>query len=153
MALSVYQTDELMSEYFSNIEIEEIIQYNKDIVKDEDDIFDVDERVLYSIFDKVNNIYEKEMDRKTRIIKKATKILSGITFSQPFGEGNKRTATLVTLMFLNRNGYDIPLICSAEKTRFYKMLINTMFKSRNDPTIYSEIEDYIKQEIVVMKNY
>jgi death-on-curing family protein len=140
-----------LSEYFSNIEIEEIIQYNKKIVEDENDIFDVDRRVLSSIFDKVNNLYEKEIDRKTRIIKKATRILAGIAFSQPFGDGNKRTATLVTLMFLNRNGYDIPLIYSAEKIRFYKLLIKTMLKFREDSTIYSEIEDYIKQEIVIMK--
>jgi hypothetical protein len=61
------------------------------------------------------------------------------------------TATLVTLMFLNRNGYDVPLIYSAQKIRFYDLLIKTMLKFIGDTTTYLEVEDYIKQEIIVIK--
>lgn len=136
-----------MSEYFSDDEIEEIIRYNKKI-DEENNLFELDSEILYKIFDKVNKLYEKEIDKKTRIIKKATRILAGITFSQPFHEGNKRTAILVTLMFLKRNGFDIPLTTRDKKTKLYNLLIKTMNKFHGDPTIYSEVEDYIKQEIV-----
>ncbi len=136
-----------MSEYFSAAEIDEIIQYNKKIVEEENDSFEVDIDVLHSIFDKVNNSYEKEVDKKIRIIKKATRILAGIAFNQPFNEGNKRTATIVTFVFLNRNGFDIPLT-SHEKIKLYNLLIKTMLKSRVDSTIYSEVEEYLKQETI-----
>lgn len=140
-----------MSEYFSDAEIDEIIQYNKKIVGEEDDSFEVDLNILSSIFDKVNNWYEKEVDKKTRIIKKTTRILAGITFNQPFYEGNKRTATIIALMFLNRNGFDIPLTHTNQKRKLYDLLMLTMLKSRTDPTVYTEVEKYLLLEIVIME--
>ncbi|VFJ14047.1 type II toxin-antitoxin system death-on-curing family toxin [Candidatus Nitrosocosmicus franklandus] len=138
-----------MSEYFSSDEIDEIIQFNKKIVEEDGSSFEVDLNILCSIFDKVNTRYEKELDKKTRIIKKATRILAGITFNQPFYEGNKRTAIIVTLMFLNRNGFDIPLVQTEQKRKLYDLLMATMLKSRTDTTVYSEVEEYLKQELVI----
>ena len=140
-----------MSEYFSETEIDEIIQYNKKIVEEDGDSFEVDLNILSSIFDKVNTWYEKEVDKRTRIIKKTTRILAGITFNQPFYEANKRTATIVTLMFLNRNGFDIPLIHTNQKRKYYNLLMATMLKSRTDPAIYSEVEEYLQQEVMIIE--
>lgn len=137
-----------MSEYFNDDEIDQIIQYNKNIVESRGDIFEVEKELLFRVFWKVNNIYEQEIDRKTRIIKKTAKILAGITFNQPFHDGNKETAILVAIMFLNRTGFDISLTNKKEKRTLYNLLIKTVEKFPDDPTIYQEIEEYLQQEII-----
>ena len=41
------------------------------------------------------------------IVQKATRLLRGITQTQPFYEGNKETALAATSVFLTLNGYDL----------------------------------------------
>ncbi|MGI8834832.1 MAG: Fic family protein, partial [Nitrososphaeraceae archaeon] len=51
--------------------------------------------------------YNVIKDKRQRIIKKATRILAGITYYQPFGDGNKETAHYMTIRFLKRNGFKL----------------------------------------------
>ena len=69
------------------------------------------------VFDNVNS-FNDIADRRERIIRKSAHILGGLAWTQPFSNGNKRTALSVTIYFLRKNGYDIP-IKNKKKKRNY----------------------------------
>jgi len=98
---------------------------------------------LNFIFDKVNSFNDIQ-DRRTRIIKKATQILAGISYNQPFIEGNRRTSHYLVKNFLGRNLYQLRFYNSKEEDQFADMLKRTAEeKFEDDATIYSEIEEYL----------
>ncbi len=74
------------------------------------------------MFDHVNN-FEDITNRKTRVIRKAAWILGGISFFQPFNDGNKETALSLMILFLRRNSYDLPMPNNPDKKAIYDILV------------------------------
>ena len=136
-----------MSEEFSNEEIEEIIQENKDLVEGRNEPFGVNKdrlMVIFSQLDKFNQISGK----RDRIVKKASHILAMVTWQQPFSEGNKEIALSVAILFLRRNGFDLPINGRDDERESFDLLIKTVYKFEDDPTIINEIEEYVYKKIV-----
>ncbi|MHB8547324.1 MAG: Fic family protein [Nitrosotalea sp.] len=63
---------------------------------------------MEGVFSKANSFNDIK-DQRTRIIKKATAVLGGISWQQPFNNGNKTIAIIVTKYFLQKNGFDLRL--------------------------------------------
>jgi prophage maintenance system killer protein len=136
-----------MSDYFSSAEIEEIISYNYDLLRKRNEKFEEVERdVLERIFSTVNSYGNTATDKRTTIIKKTSVIIGGITWAQPFFDGNKETAIAVGVLFLYRNGYD--LLVEKCKEPLYDLLQKTMNKPHKDKTLYSEIEVFLDKNVI-----
>jgi prophage maintenance system killer protein len=137
----------LSSETFPHEDIEKVVNFNRRMVKKRGELFEIDKAKLFSIFDGMI-FYDHVQDRRERIIKKAARILAGVSYNQPFGEGNKRTALATTLLFLRRNGFNLPVYSRDEKNSMYSLLIKTIEKFPNDPSIDSEIERYLFERTI-----
>lgn len=135
-----------IKESYSESEIEQIIDFNRRTVEKRGEGFEVDRDLLYRIFKRLDNA--STTDRRTRIIKKASIILAGITFNQPFFEGNKETALAVTIDFLRQNGYDLAMKTPLQQLEIFNLLVKTVYKFPQDETIYSEIEEFLSKRIV-----
>ncbi|CAN5459489.1 hypothetical protein BH18THE2_BH18THE2_37970 [soil metagenome] len=133
------------SETLSSENIEYLISFNKRRVKKRGELFEVDKDYIDKLPNKIDS-YNVIKDKRQRIIKKATRILAGITYYQPFGDGNKETAHYMTIRFLKRNGFKL-LNTSETRKEIYDLLIRTILKPTNDPTIFSEVEEYITKKI------
>lgn len=73
------------AEQFIDSEIQEIVKFNIKIVKERNERQGVNLDRLNEIFSFANSINpDIEPDRKKRILKKAARIISGITWLQPF---------------------------------------------------------------------
>lgn len=138
-----------MKEQFTENEIEEIIQDNEELVNERGDSFGVNRDELQKIFENVNN-FNEVLGFKERIIRKASWILGGITFYQPFNDGNKETALSLTKYFLRKNNLDLPLPTREKEEEIYDLLNKTVFKFEDDPTIISEIEDFLTSKVVAI---
>jgi prophage maintenance system killer protein len=135
-----------MSEIFSDMQIEAIIRDNKRLVEQRDQPFCVVKDRLEDRFSNVNS-YNNIQNKRERIIRKATHILGGITYQQPFCEGNRETALTHTILFLRDNGFDLPLDKQEDKQEVYDLLYRTIFKDELDPTIITEIEQYLTKRV------
>lgn len=62
---------------------------------------------------KIFNDVDCSPDR-SGVIKKASYLMGAISWAQPFGAGNKRTALLVSATYLHHNGIEIKLINDKE---------------------------------------
>lgn len=127
-------------------DLDDMIKVNKQLVVSRNEPFDVNHDRLQMVYDKFHE-NDSIADAKDRIIKKATALLAGISYHQPFSEGNKEVALLKTTAFLNDNGFDIPIENAIVRSELIELLIKTIYKFENDPTIFSEVEDYIKSRI------
>lgn len=135
-----------MSETFSDIQIEAIIRDNKRLVEQRDEPFCVVKDRLENVFSKVNS-YNDMQNKRERIIRKASYILGGITYQQPFCEGNRETALTHTILFLRNNGFDLPLDTKEDKHEIYDLLGRTVFKDELDQTIITEVEQYLTRKV------
>jgi len=138
-----------MSENFSAARINDIIDANRFIVTNRRESFGVNLEGLETVFNIVNTITENNIqDHKRRIIVKASHLLGGITYQQPFNNGNKTTATTVTIDFLRRNGYDLPIVNENDEEEHISLLERTLYKFEGDQTIISEVEEYLWRKVV-----
>ncbi len=106
-----------MIEIFNSDLLKNVIRVNYHIVKHRGEKFGCVIERLLDVFDNVNS-FNDIADRRERIIRKSAHILGGLAWTQPFSNGNKRTALSVTIYFLRKNGYDIP-IKNKKKKRNY----------------------------------
>lgn len=136
-----------MSDTFSSQDIEEIIRDNQDMSSENQEYFDVDKRILESIFDRINSC-DNVQDIKRRIVKRAAYILSLITNLQPFHEHNRRTAYSTAMDFLRRNNLNLPLNTLAEEKEVFDLLDKTKKKMKDDSTLCVEIEHYLAVRVV-----
>lgn len=97
------------------IDKQEIIDTNKRIISDwnqrhpsEPEVFDVSLDRLDEVLEIVKNADNKENERKN-IILKASYLMGGLAWSQPFSGSNKRTAVLITSTFLHNNGLSLTI--------------------------------------------
>jgi prophage maintenance system killer protein len=132
----------LSSETLDSKDIEEIISFNKQKVEEREEGFEVDKKLLSKIFVKMNS-YNHIQDRRERIVRKASCILAGITFHQPFFEGNKETALGVTVLYLNRNGFDLALEDKQIMDEIYDILTKTL----REFSIFGEVELYLLKRV------
>ncbi|MGI0065717.1 MAG: Fic family protein [Nitrosopumilaceae archaeon] len=135
-----------MSENFSKEIINSIILGNKHIVNHRNESFGVNDERIEWVFSKANSFNDIK-DQRTRIIKKATAILGGISWQQPFNNGNKTIAIILTKYFLQKNGFDLRLSTDQEEDELIDLLIRTVYKFEDDPTIFSEIEEYLNRKV------
>ncbi len=135
-----------MSENFSNELISNIILGNKHIVNHRNESFGVNDERIEWVFSKANSFNDIK-DQRTRIIKKATAVLGGISWQQPFNNGNKTIAIIVTKYFLQKNGFNLRLSTDQEEDELIDLLVRTMYKFEDDPTIFSEIEEYLNRKV------
>ncbi|HEX5920348.1 MAG TPA: Fic family protein [Nitrososphaeraceae archaeon] len=137
------------AEQFIDSEIQEIVKFNIKIVKERNERQGVNLDRLNEIFSFANSINpDIEPDRKKRILKKAARIISGITWLQPFDNGNKSTALASGKMFLNRNGFDL----SINNKQIYFLLERISMKFENDSSIYSEREEFLFKKVFDISN-
>jgi prophage maintenance system killer protein len=136
-----------MPEYFSDESIRNVVLVNKHISERRRESFGINTERLSKVFSKVNDFNEIS-DKKQRITKKAANLLGGMTFHQPFNNGNKRTALSVTLYFLRKNGFDIDLGTLTQEKEMFELLEKTMLKIEGDETIISEVEDYLTRKLI-----
>ncbi len=136
-----------MKEQFTEDEIEEIIEDNLELVTERGDSFGVNHEELKKIFDNVNN-FEEILDLNERIIRKASWILGGIAFYQPFNDGNKETALSLTIYFLRENNLNLPINSKSDEKEIGELLVKTVFKFEGDPSIISEVEDFLHRKVV-----
>ena len=132
----------MSSETLDSKDIEEIISFNKQKVEEREEGFEVDKKLLSKIFVKMNS-YNHIQDRRERIVRKASRILAGITFHQPFFEGNKETALGVTVLYLNRNGFDLALEDKQIMDEIYDILTKTIRVF----SIFGEVELYLLKRV------
>lgn len=137
-----------MKDHFSINEIEEIVEYNQEIVEARSEPFGVNWEELQRIFHQINDPTIKFNDEQERIIFQASWILGGISFYQPFSEGNKETALSLTILFLRRNNFNLPLDSKEKEKEVFDILEKTIFKFEGDTTIISEIQEFLKNRIV-----
>ncbi len=136
-----------MTEIFSDDSIEYVIELNEMICEQRPEPSGIDDmEIFYEIFRKTNG-FSSESDSKTRIIKKSASLLSGIVWGRPFKNGNKATATATTKYFLRKNGYYLLWDNDPEESYYYGLLHETSLKFEGDPTIYSNIEEYLSGKI------
>lgn len=136
----------MSSEILSSKDREDIISYNKSLAEKDGELFEVDRDDLYTILNKMNS-YNSIQNRRQRIIKKATRILAGITRYQLFHEGNRRTAINATASYLQRNGFSFSVDTADEQEELYDLLERTIWKVTNDSTIFSEVEEYLSRKV------
>ncbi len=84
-----------------------ISEFNKITVTERNETYALEEpEILERILQKMQKVGE-DVPVEQAIVKKATKLLHGITLLQPFFEGNKETALASTKAFLTLNGYSL----------------------------------------------
>ncbi len=140
-----------MFENYSDLDLLEVIDVNKLIVSYENEPHKVELDVLKNIFSQVNS-FNDISDRRTRIIKKASFILAGISYEQPFAEGNRRTSYYILKSFLGRNGFTLRPYSDYDKETLADLLHRTTEnKFEYDPTIYTEVEQYLSIKVENVK--
>ncbi len=137
-----------MKDHFSIDEIGEIVEYNQEIVEARNEPFGVNYEELQRIFDQINNPAIKFNDEQERVIFQTSCILGGISFHQPFKEGNKETALSLAILFLRRNNFNLPLDSKEKEKEVFDILEKTIFKFEGDTTIISEIQEFLKNKVV-----
>lgn len=128
---------------------EDVIVVNKQFCMQLDEPYGLDyPNILQKILDEFNE-YDKLEDDKEKAIQKACCLLVGLVFEQPFKNGNKRTSVAISLLMMKIHHYDIKGYEQEEKQeQFYNLLNKTMMKMEGDQTIRSELEQYLRENII-----
>lgn len=121
---------------------------NRAIVEKRGQPFDADPEEIKCFFSEIS-LYNGISNTRERLIKKAAYLLAGLSWHQFFKEGNKETATHVTLTFLNHNSLDLDLATLKRQRELYKLLVKTIEKFEQDKTIYTEVEEYLKRRVIL----
>lgn len=129
--------------------IQNITYLNQQITSHRNESFCYIQDRLDNVFHNVNS-FNEIVDKKERIIRKSAHLLGGITFEQPYCNGNKRTALSVTMYFLRKNGFNLPLPTVTDEKEIFDLLEKTMLKMDGDVTIIPEVEEYLKRKVVAI---
>ena len=128
---------------------EDVIVINKQFCQQLDEPYGLDHpKTLQKILDEFNE-YNKLEDDKEKSIQKACCILTGLVFEQPFKNGNKRTSLALSLLMMRIHHHDIQGYEQEKKQEeFYELLNKTMMKMEGDQTIKSELEQFLRENII-----
>jgi death-on-curing family protein len=75
-------------------------------------------------------------------------ILYRIAKSRPFFNGNKRTASVASIKFLNWNGYHLPLFSSVKKIEMHELLIGIQHNAKG----FDDARKFLKQSTVTFRS-
>ncbi len=139
-----------MPEFFQgNLNRDNVIEANKQICHQSKEIYGLDyPEKLDEIIVNIQNM-DKIEDAKERIIRKVSLLIAGLSYDQPFKNGNKRTSLSITILLLRINHFDLPYDTKDKQREIFKLLENIMYKFEDDvPEIVTEIEDFLREQIV-----
>lgn len=109
--------------------------------------FDVDLAELESIFKQLDQ-FRSITDRHERIMTMAAWILYCIAKSRPFFNGNKRSASVASIKFLNWNGYHLPLFYRVKKIEMHQLLIGIQHNTKG----FDDARIFLKQSTVTFRS-
>ena len=139
-----------MPEFFQgNLNRDNVIEANKQICHQSKEIYGLDyPEKLDEIIVNIQNM-DKIEDAKEQIIRKVSLLLAGLSYDQPFKNGNKRTSLSLTILLLRINHFDLPYDTKDKQREIFKLLESMMYKFEDDiPEIVTEIEDFLRERIV-----
>ena len=139
-----------MSDFFKGeMDNENIIEANKQICQESNEKFGLDNpEKLDEIISDIKGVNRIE-DPRERIIRKISILIVGLTYDQPFKNGNKRTALAISILLLRLNHYDIPFYTMEQKREVFHLLENLMFKFEDDiPELTGEVEEFLRVRII-----
>jgi len=139
-----------MPEFFQgNLNRDNVIETNKQICHQSKEIYGLDyPEKLDEIIINIQNM-DKIEDAKEQIIRKVSLLLTGLSYDQPFKNGNKRTSLSLTILLLRINHFDLPYDTKDKQREIFKLLESMMYKFEDDiPEIVIEIEDFLRERIV-----
>ena len=139
-----------MSEFFNGVlNQEHVIEANKQMCIQSSEEFGLDDETkLDEIINHIKSVDRIE-DKKERIVRKVSILIVGLAYSQPFKNGNKRTALSISLLLLRINNYDIPFQTKLQKQKIFDLLENLMFKFEDDvPYLNTEVESFLRNNII-----
>ena len=139
-----------MPEFFQgNLNRDNVIEANKQICHQSKEIYGLDyPEKLDEIIVNIQNM-DKIEDAKEQIIRKVSLLLAGLSYDQPFKNGNKRTSLSLTILLLRINHFDLPYDTKDKQREIFKLLESMMYKFEDDVTgIVTEIEDFLRERIV-----
>lgn len=126
----------------------DVIIINRQFCKQSNEQYGLDHpAILQNIVNEFNQ-YNNLADDGEKVIQKASCLLAGLVFEQPFKNGNKRTAAALSLVVMRMHNYDIKGYKQEKKQKeFFDLLEKTMMKMEGDVTIRMEIENYLRKNV------
>ena len=139
-----------MSDFFKGeLDSENVIDANRQICEQSNEIFGLDcPEKLDEIISNIRAIDRIE-DEKERIIRKISILIVGLSYDQPFKNGNKRTSLAISILLLRLAHFDIPFYTKEQKKEVFDLLVGLMYKFEDDvPKLTDEVEDFLRTRIV-----
>lgn len=109
--------------------------------------FDVDRAELESVFKQLDQ-FRSISDRHERIMNMAAWVLYGISNSRPFFNGNKRSASVACVRFLNANDYDILIELLDIKKEMYELLTGVQKGSHE----FRDVKTFMRRRAVTFRS-
>ena len=141
-----------MTDEFPENVVQNIPLINKHIVEKRPEEFGVDDpEILPRIFSRVNS-HQNTKDSTMQIIEIASDILAGIIFEQPFKNGNKSTAFVLTQYYLQKKGFVIPLTISDNILVDLLESVSPLYLNEDQYTIaFSKVREFLSKNIIKIK--
>ena len=139
-----------MSDFFKGeLDSENIIDANKQICQQSNEPFGLDNpEKLDEIISNIRAIDRIE-DEKEKVIRKISILIVGLSYDQPFKNGNKRTSLAISILLLRLAHYDISFHNKEQKKEVFDLLEGLMYKFEDDiPMLTDEVEDFLRSRIV-----
>lgn len=123
------------------------MEFNRRLMARRGTHFDVNRSELDSIFKQLDQ-FRDIPDTRDRITKMASWILYRIAESRPFFNGNKRTASVACIKFLNWNGYHLPLFAQARKMEMHELLTGIQHNSKG----FDDTKGFLNRTVVTFRS-
>ncbi len=139
-----------MSDFFKGeLDSENVIDANKQICQQSNEPFGLDyPEKLDEIVSNIRRIDRIE-DSREKIIRKISILIVGLCYDQPFKNGNKRTALVISILLLRLAKYDISFHTKEQKHEVFDLLEGLMYKFEDDvPLLIDEVEEFLRKRIV-----
>ena len=139
-----------MSDFFKGeLDSENVIVANRQICQQSNEEFGLAHpEKLDEIVSSIRRMDRIE-DSRERIIRKISILIVGLCYDQPFKNGNKRTALVISILLLRITHYDIPFHTREQKREVYDLLESLMYKFEDDvPLLIDEVEEFLRAHVV-----
>ena len=139
-----------MSDFFKGeLDSENVIDANKQICQQSNEPFGLAyPEKLDEIISNIKGIDRIE-DPKERVIRKISILFVGLSYDQPFKNGNKRTSLVISILLLRLAKYDIPFHTKKQKYEVFDLLESLMYKFEDDvPILINEVEEFLRKRVV-----
>lgn len=132
-------------EYVTPEDIDALIEYNRELMQKHGQHHRANRAMLDNILIRGLEQYRKIANRRDRVLCMAAWILykmsKGEDDVRPFFNGNKRTATIMAIKFLNWNGYDVPLELLNIQEEKHRLLTAVQHNERD----YNDVLAFLKR--------